>query len=476
MKPTTWCWFAVATCGVVLIHCGARSSLPGHKGAGQPPGSGGSTPQPDGGVTPPPKPCVLAVAGPATEVMASDDRHVMAPSLVVVDPGDEETARPAQVALQGFASGGSSSLHPDIQLQRLRVAPPWPGGTTIDKPPMLFGVETHGWGQMAHAPGGVGQLALAWYSDPDMVGYTAFRVLDIDSWSAQPPVEIAPNGRPALDLAPGSGVGPGGAGYQGNGYAIAWRELTDADDYNTITALGVLDLEGKLLLGPLWQGVEAPYPGYSPSIVWSSSAYLIATALPDCGPDDDCPPTLTVERLRPASSPTEDDSGLELAWSKISESVLYRPAIDSYGGRTWITWMESDPETSGYSRDVYLQELDAMGAAVGDTQTVDYVIRVESRPTLTATAFGLTIAYAQDGYGTEIEESGYNRIVVHQLDHEGAAMGAPQIIDATLFDDYAPPQAVALEHPRGLLLTWSGRSADSGHEVAYLGFLECTDP
>ncbi|RLB61802.1 MAG: hypothetical protein DRI90_10555, partial [Deltaproteobacteria bacterium] len=132
MKPTTWCWFAVATCGVVLIHCGARSSLPGGPGAGQPPGSGGSAPQPDGGVTPPPKPCVLAIAGPATEVMASDDRHVMAPSLVVVDPGDEETARPAQVALQGFASGGSSSLHPDIQLQRLRVAPPWPGGTTID--------------------------------------------------------------------------------------------------------------------------------------------------------------------------------------------------------------------------------------------------------------------------------------------------------------------------------------------------------
>jgi len=428
---------------------------------------------PDGGGPPPPPPCVLQSAGPATEIMAFGDSHVMAPSMALIDAGDSST--PARVALQGFISGGSSSAHPDIKLQRLTIAPPWPTGVNVDQPPMAFGVEAHGWGELARAPGGTRELAMAWYSDPGMVGYTAFRVLDIDTWAAQSPVEVAPNGRPALALAPGSGLGPGGVGYEGYGYAIAWRELLDADEYDTITAVGVLDLDGKVLLGPLWQGVQAPYPGYLPVITWSSRAYLIATALPDCGPDEDCPPTLTVERLRPASSAGEPAS-LELTWSRSNDMIPHRPALATYGDRTWITWTESEIDSPGH-HDLNVQELDAMGAPVGEAVLVDYLIVPQSRPKIAASDLGLTIAYATGGAGTEPDEPGYHRIAVHQLDHDGTAMTSqPVRIDTTLFNDYGPPQAVALDHPRGLLLTWAARSLHSGHEVAYLGFLECAEP
>ena len=457
--------------GVLLVHCGARSTLP-LEGASLPPGSGGgTTTQPDGGVTPP-KLCLLEVAGPPAEIMAFGDSHVTAPSMVVVYPGDGQTGARASVALQGFVSGGTSPAHPDIRLQLLRFGLPWPAGVTVEEPPHSFAEEALGWGELAHSPGGTARLAMAWYSGSDVDGYTAFRKLDLANWVASPPVEVAPNGRAALALAPGSGVGPGGVGYEGYGYAIAWRELLDAEEDNTITAFAVLDLQGNVVFGPLWQGVVAPYPGYSPTIVWSSSAYLVATALPDCDPDDECPPTLTVERFRPASS--EGESGeLELTWSRSAGMVPHRPAIASYGERTWVTWMESEPDSPG-ERTLLLQELDPMGEAVGDVQPLGLVMQPASRPTLQASDLGLTIVYAVAGYGGEPDEPGASRISVRQLDHDGAAMGVPLLIESTLFEDYGPPQAVALDHPHGLLLTWAGRSAASGYEVAYLGFLECT--
>ncbi len=457
----------------VLSHCGSRSQLPQIETGEDNAGTGGGGTSPDGGVTPPPPPCVLQNAGPAMEIMAAGNSNVMAPSMVRTDGGDAST--PARVALQGFVNGGTNEAHPNIQLQRFTVTPPWSTGVKVDQPPVIFGAEAHGWGEMAHAPGGVQELAMAWYSESGMDSYTAFRALDIDSWTAKPPVEVAPNGRPALSLAPGSGVGTGGVGYEGYGYAIAWRELLDEPEYDTTTSLGVLDLEGKLMLGPLSQGVPAPSPGYSPVITWSSKTYLIATAFPDCGPELPCPPALTVERLRPASSAGEPAS-LENTWTRTNGMIPHRPALATYGDRTWITWTEAEGNTSHH--ELYLQELDALGAPVGEAVEVDGFVWPQTRPKITASTLGLTIAYGNGGSGTEPNEPGYDQVVVHQLDHDGTPMTSqPVRIDTTLINDYGPPQAVALDHPRGLLLTWAARSFHNDYyRVAYLGFLECGEP
>ena len=463
----------------MLSHCGSRSQLEAFGGSAGPAssgGTGGTGTSPDGGVLPPPEPCVLGIAGPPVEIMAFQDAQVMAPSMVMVDPGSAASGTPANVALQGFISGGPSLAHPDIKLQRLRVGPSWPDDVTVDQAPMAFGVEAHGWGEMAHAPGDTRELALAWYSDPDMDGYTAFRTLDFDSWAATAVVEMAPEGRPALALAPGRGIRSDGAGYGGDGYAIAWRELIDVGVYDTTTKVGVLDLDREVQVGPVAQGVPAPYPGYSPSITWSSETYLIATALPECGPSGDCEPTLTVERLVPDST-AAGGARLELAWSRTSGMVPDRPSLASWRGRTWVAWMESAADHPGHP-EVYVQELDPMGKAVGGAHQVDDFIRPESRLSLTASDLGLAIAYARGGLDVEPDEPGNSRVVVIQLDHTGNPLAAmPLLIDATSVNDYGPPRTVALDYPRGLLLTWAGRSFDSGYDiVAYLGFLPCIDP
>jgi hypothetical protein len=458
-----WVLGVVALVAATSLDCGARSSLDADglasgSAAGAGSGAGG---QGAGGQAP--AGCLLELSGEPISVVSFPDRQVRSPSLVVIDGGEPP---PASVAIQVFAGGGDSVLHSDIQIARLAVSAPWPS-VVQEQAPMLLGIESHGWAEMAHAPGDLDQIAIAWFSDPGFVGRTAFRLLDVPSWSPGPPVDLSFDGSSALALVPGSGVGALGVGYEGDGYAVAWREPFDGDA-DTHAILAVLDVDGGVVLGPHVQALAAPYPGPSPSLVWSGASYLVATAHPDSL-------TFGVERIRPASGDALDDSGIEPVWTDERMGQPLRPSLATHGGRTWMLWREQKPEDPSGPRRLLLQELDPQGERLGPVRTLGEV-RALGRAMLQAGRFGLTVVYAAHGDPlADDDQPGRSSIVVGQYDYEGTPMAPPIEIPATLVDLYGPPSLVEIANPKALLVSWAGHGVDSGLEEAYLAMLECRD-
>jgi hypothetical protein len=468
--------------GVLLVglfaRCGARSNLgaegvasgAGGWAAGGAGGAGGSSGGSGGEV---PAACVLVPVGSPVEVMAFPDRSVIAPSLALLDAG--ESTGVASLALQGFASGGPSPVHPDIQLARLHVAATWPEGVGVDAGPTLVGVESHGWGELARAPGERDQLALAWFSDPGQVGRTAFRLLDVASWSPQPPVDISFGGSVALALEPGAGTGRFGVGYAGDGYALVWRETDDSPAPQAHPQVALLDAEGRILIGPhpAAQGLITEYPGFSPAAAWTGETYLLATALGDCIVPG-CPAKLIVERVRPASGDGFDDSGVELVWGDSPELRPTGPTIDSHGGRTWLAWFYGDPDDAQAIRRLQLLELDPRGERLGEPATLTDSAWPASRAELTAGRHGVLIAYAEEDFTLPADALGRGRVIFHQLDHDGQPLGPPIAFYTTLMGNYQPPQAIAVAD--GAVVTWSAASLETGLDVVYLARLACAAP
>ncbi len=467
----------------LLLNCGARSGLGASDGTrgstssttGTSTGSGGASP--DGG---PPPSCRLLLDGAPTELLAFPDRHAEAPSMVVLDPGKASTQSPARIALQAFASGGSSALHPDIQIMSASIgAGPWPGGIQVEHPAQLFGVEAHGWAELARAPEPHAQLAIGWFSDPGMVGRTAFRSLATDSWVAGPPVDVYAEGRPALDLVAGAAIGPGGVQPEGYGYAIVWRHVDfESEESLSWPMVAVLDEKGAITLGPHPASAPSKYPGRSPRLSWSGSAYLVATAFDSCGQDDPlCKPNaVTIGRIRPAGPAS--DSGLDLAGSVATihpQAIPRRPAIDSYGGRSWVAWTEALTDPENAPRTLRLAQLSPTGEILGAPLVVAEGVQPVGAMSLHASQHGISILLAEDGDPQLPNEAhGRSKIVVWHLDGEGAPLQAPIRIPSPRFDTYGPPSAVAIANPPGLLLTWSAQGF-SGHDVVQLARLTCTD-
>ncbi len=467
----------------LLLNCGARSQLgvsggsqsSSSKTTGTTTGSGGGAP--DGG---PPPSCRLLLDGTPTELLSFPDRHAEAPSMVVLDPGQASTESPARIALQAFASGGSSPLHPDIQIMSATIGSgPWPASVNVEHPAQLFGVEAHGWAELARAPDPHEQLAISWYSDPGMVGRTAFRNLATDSWVAGPPVDVYAEGRPALALVAGAAIGPGGVQPNGYGYAIVWRQVDfESDDAPSWPMVAVLDEKGAIKLGPHAASAPSKYPGRSPRLAWTGSAYLVATAFDNCGQDDPlCKPNaVTIARIVPASP--SSDSGLELASSMPvldPKAIPRRPAISSHAGRTWVAWTEAPAEPEDATRIVRLAQLGSTGEPLGAPIVVAEGVRPVGAMSMRVSQHGISISLAEDGDPQLPSEApGRSKIVLWHLDGEGAPLQAPIRIPSPRFDTYGPPSAVAIANPPGLLLTWSAQGFN-GPDVVQLARLICTD-
>ncbi len=428
---------------------GGGGGISGSGGVSGSAGSGGT-----GGV---PFKCGVLTSGPAVEVVSFPDRHATAPSAVWLS-----AMTPPRIAIQVMAGGGSNPAHPDIQLARFAVQDDAPAGIVPDAAPMLFGVESHGWGNLAPAPGGLRQLALAWHGDPGGLSRPLFRTLDIDDWAANPIVnlESGPGGEAVLTLVPGAATGPNGVGYGGNGYAVLWRRTSGGQ---THAVAAVLDQDGDIVIGPHAATPPADYPGRAPDAVWTGSEYWLATSFGTA---------IQLSRIRPASGDAFDDSGIE-PFEELAATpgwVAGRPALAYDGQQIVIAWLEQPEPPIADSPRVIVRALMPDGT-IAPVSTVFGVPAPESRVTMASEAGVTMIAWAQDGDpALDPTTPGRSRITVALLS-DGALSYTG--IDSPLFHDYGAPRVVMRALPGSLLAVWGARSMVDGHDVTYAARLDC---
>jgi hypothetical protein len=467
----------------LAMGCGSRSELLGlgassaggaGAAAGGAPATGGGGAMIDAGpdAPPPPPPCALVAAGAAIDVVAFPDRHATAPSAVGFGP--------SSVALQTFASAGSSSIHDDIELVGFSMGEPWPSGLVKTAMPALFGIESHGWANLVLSPDQAA-LALTWHGDPGGKGRPLFRLWDIASWSPGPPVDIAGDGEAVLDTAAGAGVGSLGVGYGGQGYGVVFREVSSSGGASpTRPVAAVLDAQGQRVLGPHPVAAPADYPGRAPAMAWTGAAYLMATSFTTCPPGDAlCVPlSVVITRIRPASGDAFDDSGVDFVTAMAAQAssvVVGRPALAHHGGRTHVAWAEGDQSDVGSPRRVLVAELSKVGEVVSGPAIIDEAAPMQSRLTLLASDLGVSATWVEDGDATLPDGAvGRSRVVTTHLSPDLEALSLRVTVPTTRWDPYGAPKATALAEPRSLLVVWSGRRTESpGLEDVWATRLDC---
>jgi hypothetical protein len=437
----------------------------------------------------PPVHCKLQPNDGPVVAVAFPDRHATAPSVAVVDPGvpaGAPGAHAAEVAVQAFASGGSSSAHPDVHVARVRIDEPWPTGMAMVKAPVLIGYESHGWAEMTRAAGGKAALAFAWHTDQGGLGRPAFRLLDVASWSGGAGTDVVPKGEAVLSLADGAGVGAFGVGYAGSGYAVVWRDHMTGDagvPNATRPLVAVLDEAGNVTLGPHAAAAPTPYPGRSPVVVWSGSAYLVATSARTCEAADPlCEPrSVVVSRVRPASGDAWDDSGIDrvsVIPALAPGASPSRPSIAQFGGTTWVGWFEGNPDDAKAPRTPRLQRFNPIGEPIGASIELAHDAHPTTRIALSASAIGVLATWIEDGNTSlPATQLGRTKLVAYGVALDSVVLGPAVRIDATMNGSYGWTSSVATVQPRAFIVSWTGRAAQSAKpDVTYLARIDCLLP
>jgi len=410
-------------------------------------------------------PCPSPAWQEPTEIISFSDRHATAPSMVVLNSGSG--GEPAKVAVQSFASGGSSWLHPDLQIARVSLGQgPWPKLVQVDKQPMLLGSHAHGWGEMARTAQG---LALAWYGDPIMnQGHPRLRRLDSSTWKASPAVEVWTSGEAVLGLASGKDT-------TGEHFAIGWRDVQVGGKAATARPqLALLDAQGKVTAGP-WPAAPAePYPGRTATLIWSGSTYLAALGYERCdsGGAPCQPRSVGVLRVDPAGPPTP------VAWFPAAANGTpgRRVALSVLGESVWVAWFEGGA-TDDAPRSVHLARLARAGATVAGPLQVANGAHPSTALRLAATPFGLVLLWAEEGdKQLAPDQPGHSRLVLVWLDLDGKPLHGSRTLAVTRVDTYNAPDVVAVQEPPSVLLLWSGtsRKAAQVHDVAHLAGMDCS--
>lgn len=480
-----WCYgLGVLT----LLGCGSRSALPGPPGAlaggaggrGQTititgGGAGGWLSDAGSDAPPPPPPCPLVLVGGAADVVSYPDRHALAPSMVAIGP--------SALAVQAFASGGDNPAHSDIQLLRFQSQDPWPTGFAAVTASQLFGLESHGWANLALSSDQT-SLALTWHGDPGGYGRPMFRRWDLGASAPGAPVDIASDGEAVLDMAAGAGTGKLGVGYAGYGYGVVHRDL-DTNGGGTATTRPVavvLDAAGNRLIGPHRVSEYMEYPGRAPSIVWTGATYVMATSFNTCAPGDPlCAPlSVVLTRVRPASGDAYDDSGIDLVAQIAAQpgsAVVGRASLSAHAGRTFVAWLEGESADAGTPRRLYAAGLSPAGELAYGPVLVDPAAPAQSRVTLHGSDLGLTLAWVEDG-DTSLDDAavGRSHVIATHLDQDLSILSTRITIPVTRWNDYGPPRAAALSSPKSLYLVWAGRRADDmkyGYDDVWAARLDC---
>lgn len=467
----------------VAAACGGRSPLEDPGGtsvaAGGNGGSGGGSTSPidagpDSPTPPPPLAACPIEAGIAWDIVSLGDRRATAASVAAIGA--------SEVAVQFFANALGSPLPDDIEITRFSMGPSWPGDMAQKTEPKLFGPYAHGWGNLAVSPSGT-ELALTWQGDLGGSGGPRFRRWDIASWSPKDVVDISPGpgGESVLATAAGAGIGALGVGYGGQGYGVIWRDTSTGTGNDATPVASILDTAGQTVLGPHPVAGKAEYPGRSPSIVWSGSSYLIATACTSCAPGDAlCAPySVVISRVRPASGDLVDDSGVDFVTSiptAAGSTAIGRAVLATHEGRTYVAWSEGDSIDPGEPRRVLVAELSAAGEVVSSPVMLEKDAPLQSRVTLLASPLGVSVTWVETiGPSVPPAEIGYSGIVTTHLSPDLEELSHRVTVPTTYWDTYGPPIAAALTNPKSLLLVWSGAPELSslGEKDVWAARLDC---
>lgn len=478
---------AVALFGLcALASCGARSSL--HGDDVSPAGSGGNAAAGGGGVggggaaggaggSVPPSCHLVSASPPSIPLHSFPEGNADTSILAVIDPGDAEDPmgpRPARVASQAI-SEDANFWHPELRVARLTVGADWPDGLLVDPPPTLAGFDAHSGGRIA--VGGGGELAVLWFHGDEAAGFPTglkIRTLDVGSWSTGPETFVDPEGSAAHALRPGKLDGtPDGP----DGFVAAWTSYAAVSAFEPHVA--VMDGAGKMAMGPFAVGGQDTYPRTYADVLWTGTTHLVAVGVmvcPDIGPP--CVPSaMNILRIVPPS----DDSagGVELVSSiplVNAGGEARRPSFAQTAKGVWLTWSESDPEDQGAPRYQRLARLDPSGNTVGTPEILAESPDVVTAMTCSATDTDLLIAWGELAKPDSNPASiGYTRVVLQHRDAEGIPLDPPSSIEATAFANSPSISIAGLQHPRGVLVTWSAVGVDGGKSITYLSRLDCSE-
>jgi hypothetical protein len=424
----------------------------------------------------PPERCRLVEkpSGEPIELLRFQVNNANAPQLVVLDPGASGAApRDAVVAIEVFRSDGNDFPHPDIQIARASLGARWPGEVRLDREPQLFGVESHGWGEMVHAANADG-VALAWHGDPGGQGRPIFRMLDAPSWTQSALVDVAPQGEAVIALAAGAGARNGG--YAGDGYAVAWRTIVGTSNARPVLAL--LDRNGHPQEGPYSIAGAAPYPGRPSSIAWSGETYLTATAFSgDCAGDPQCVARSVVVG---AVHPTGAEAG------RIATAATFpapmggaaSPHIASYAGITWVAWFEGNLDDMNGPRKVRVARVGARGERLADAMTVADGAHPLSRMGILAAETGFTIGWIEDGNTALSDDTpGRSRLVLVHGSSNDDPFDVLPAVPITHFASYGiEPSLAAIQSTRSIVAAYTARGRTQLMSPMWLVRFDCGPP
>lgn len=413
--------------------------------------------------------CELASAGSPVEIMRGDG-DIWTPSLVVVEPGGSAT--PARLAVAAVARASS-----EIQVGFPTVGPAWPD--VVSGSLLTVGSDTFSYPQIARSVDGDDQLAVTWLGGPGSLA-VRWAPISLPDLTSTPAYSLDVEGSTPVDLCAGRVVI---GSTEAPGFAIATQVgmggNPPAQQQPIVT---LLDGKGTLVQAvPLIAPVD--YPASDPSLLWSGSAFLVASAHRSCDPfDPQCAENaITISRLQ-----DDPENGLTFAPPTVVQPtegrVPRRPAMAMLD-HVFIAWFESaedDPDAPMIAR---VKWLDLLG---GDTLDLEAVVTEEAKPLesligLTATPSGLLLSWAEDGDPALPDGApGRSRLVVRRVitHFENISpwldvVEEPVYIDMTLYRSRAAPVGASLPSLDAAVFAWSGWNGELGYDSVYLGRVDC---
>ena len=419
--------------------------------------------------------CPVAPAGDPIELVSYPDSPAGAPRLLVVEPG--QPGSPARVAI-GTLKEQANVWHPEYRVTRASVGLPWPSGTTLDQPSVVWGVDDHAWGELARGPGG--SIALLANYGGELVAPEGlkFRPFDTATWTPGTDVYVAMNGESPYGIALGAGTGELGVGYAGVGYGVAYRSSpTQVGQSQPMAA--VLATDGKVLIGPFATAPAAQYPGRAADVTWTGQTYLVTTSNGPCDTVDPlcAPNAVVVLRIRPASGDALDDSGIELVTTipiLASGTTPGRPIVATLDGDTFVAWSEGDAVDKMAPRTVRLARV----GPTGELASMPVVLAENAHPTTglvtSAGALGVLVGWGEAG-DTKLppKTPGSGLLALHHFDPKGAPVQPPLAIPTTQLQAFGRGMVVELTTPPSYLVAWSAESAGDAARPTFVTRLDC---
>jgi len=363
-----------------------------------------------------------------------------------------------RVALKLIATGLQSEMH----LARFTLSQLSYSGLQKELEPTSVGTLSTGWGSIAHAPGGLSEIALAWVMGPSGAGWPGFQRVDISTWSPSAAVSLASTGGPVGRLVPGKSISASGTAYAGDGYAVTWRRPSTAGPDEMVIA--VLDPYGQVKLGPI---VTYP-PDRIAGVTWSGSTYLLGSPLQTGG--------VQLARLRPANGTPGDLGGVELAQLLPSPAGLTvgRVSLRPLGTDVVVAWLEKPTSGSTLSPRVRVARVSSDGNLILDSGPTYPVASTDSAVTLTVDGDCPVVTWVEPGDLTladNVMGRALVRVVRLAPNLQGPAVWTQS--PSTKYYNFGSPWTITRGSPGTLLTTWGARSVSTGLEVIYAARHDC---